>query len=158
MQAVEEIRRLFGSLFIGIALMRRNPLVAIASPAVEPDLRRWRGLSLSAPEGFPDGVEDVLSDGKKPFVHIKLAFLRFSPGAVSALRLSPTSWAFGNVIPQEMPVPNRNLAWVHRPGLTDRRPFRPNLAILRWMPVGASSRAAWRRAFSLGFVGIPITR
>lgn len=69
--------------------MRRNPAVAVASAAVELDLRRRRRLRLSAPDESPDRIEDVLGNGKKAFVHVKLTFSALQPCGCSSLAIEP---------------------------------------------------------------------
>lgn len=71
--------------------MGRNLAIAVAPAAVELDLRRRRRLRLSAPDESPDRVEDVLGDGNKAFVHIKLTFSALQPCGCSILAIEPAN-------------------------------------------------------------------
>ena len=85
--------------------MRRDLAVPVAAPAVEPDLR-GRRLRLSAPDELPDRVENVLGDGEKAFVHIKLTFC-VQPCGCFSLAIEPAVEGFcGNATLRHMLVPS----------------------------------------------------
>jgi len=63
------------SLSVTVLIWRCDPIVAIAPPAVQLDLRHGGRAPLQASRRSPHGGENVLSYAEKVFGHNRLAFL-----------------------------------------------------------------------------------